>query len=119
MSLADNSEGAEENLLFAREELASDIASILKGDAYSPEALAHLFISLRDAISGGLEGINRTSATLAAAVELTFTHSRAHAAALRLYLLSQEGRLKVADEPVRLIGAAIERNVGVTSAGKA
>jgi hypothetical protein len=74
--------GAEENLLFAREELASDIASILKGDAHSPDALAQLFVVLRDAIAGGLEGINRTSATLAAAVELTFTHSRAHAAAL-------------------------------------
>jgi hypothetical protein len=119
VSLADNSQCAEENLLFAREELASDIASILKGDEYSPEALAHLFIILREAIAGGLEGINRTSETLAAAVELTFTHSRAHAAALRLYLLSREGRLKVEDEPVRLISAAIERNTGVTSAGKA
>jgi hypothetical protein len=56
-----------------------------------------------------LEGINRARETLAAAVELTFTHSRAHAAALRLYLLSQEGQLKVEDEPVRLITAAIER----------
>lgn len=117
--MPDERASEDKNLLFSREELASDIASILKGDAYSPEALAHLFIILRDAISGGLEGINRTSETLAAAVELTFTHSRAHAAALRLYLLSQEGRLKVADEPVRLIGAAIERNMRTTSAGKA
>src|SRR2546421_10485874 len=109
----------EENLLLTREELASDIASILKGDEHSPEALAHLFIILRDAIAGGLEGINRTSETLAAAVELTFTHSRAHTAALRLYLLSQEGRLKVEDEPVRLISAAIERSTAGARAGKA
>lgn len=102
----------EENLLFSREELASDIASILKGDEYSAEALAHLFINLREAIAGGLEGIVRTRETLGAAVELSFTHSRAHAAALRLYLLSQEGRLKAEDEPVRLIGAAIERGTG-------
>lgn len=119
MSLADNSGGAEGNLLFTREDLASDIASILKGDEYSAEALAHLFIILREAIAGGLEGINRTSETLAAAVELTFAHSRAHAAALRLYLLAQEGRLKVEDEPVRLIGAAIERNTSVTNASNA
>src|SRR5215213_9280481 len=99
MSAADDGRCAEENLLFTREELASDIASILKGDAYSPEALAHLFIILREAIEGGSEGINQTSETLAAAVELTFAHSRAHDAALRLYLLSQEGRLKVEDEP--------------------
>lgn len=103
---------AQENLLFSREELASDIALILKGDEYSAEALAHLFINFRDAIAGGLEGIVRTRETLGAAVELTFAHSRAHAAALRLYLLSQEGRLKVEDEPVRLIGAAIERSTG-------
>ena len=43
----------EENLLFTREELASDIASILKGDEHSPEALAHLFIILRNAVAGG------------------------------------------------------------------
>lgn len=112
MSLADNSDYAEENLLFSREELASDIALILKGDEYSAEALAHLFIILREAIAGGLEGIVRTSETLGAAVELTFAHSRAHAAALRLYLLAQEGRLKAADEPVTLISAAIERSTG-------
>ena len=100
------------------EELASDIASILKGDAHSPEALAHLFIIFREAIVGGLDGINRTSDTLAAAVELTFTHLRAHAAALRLYLLSQEGQLKVEDEPVRLINAAIERSAAGARAGK-
>lgn len=110
MNIADEPSCAEENLLFAREELASDIASILRGDAYSPEALAHLFIILREAIAGGLEGINRTRETLAAAVELTFTHSRAHAVALRLYLLSQEGQLRVEDEPVSLLTAAIERS---------
>jgi len=119
MSMADEPPCAEENLLLAREELVSDIASILKGDADSPEALARLFIAFRQAIVGGLEGINRASDTLAAAVELTFTHSRAHAAALRLYLLSQEGRLRVEDEPVRLIGAAIERSTAGARAGKA
>ena len=41
---------------------------------------------------------------------MTFTHSRAHAAALSLYVLSMEGRLKVEDEPVRLIEAAIKRS---------
>jgi hypothetical protein len=112
--MTDDRASEDENLLFSREELASDIALILRGDEYSAEALAHLFISLRGAMAGGLEGIRRTSETLGAAVELTFTHSRAHAAALRLYLLSQEGRLKAEDEPVRLIGAAIERGTGVS-----
>jgi hypothetical protein len=112
VSLPDNSDCAEENLLVSREELAADIALILKGDEYSAEALAHLFIVLREAVAGGLEGIVRTRETLGAAVELSFSHSRAHAAALRLYLLAQEGRLKAEDEPVSLIGAAIERSTG-------
>lgn len=110
--MPDDAARSDENLLFSREELASDIAMILKGDEYSAEALAHLFIVLREAIAGGLEGIVRTRETLGAAVELSFSHSRAHAAALRLYLLAQEGRLKAGDDPVRLIGAAIERSTG-------
>ncbi len=117
--MTDDHASEDENLLFSREELASDIASILKGDADSPEALAHLLIAFRQAIAGGLEGISRASDTLAAAVELTFTHSRAHAAALRLYLLSQEGRLRVEDEPVRLIRTAIERSTAGARVGKA
>src|SRR3712207_2513270 len=110
MGAAEECQRDEENLLCTREELAADIASILRGDAHSAEALAHLFINLREAVAGGLEGISRTRATLLAAVELTFPHSRAHAAALGLYVLSVEGRLRVEDEPVRLIGAAIERS---------
>ncbi len=109
MSAAEDCRSVEENLLFTREELAGDIASILRGDAHSAEALAHLFVNLREAVAGGLERINRARETLGAAVELTFTHSRAHAAALGLYVLSVEGRLRVEDEPVRLIGAAIKR----------
>ena len=109
-SLADEPQSADGNLLFTREELASDIASILRGDAHSAEALAHLFIILREAISGGLEGINKARDTLVAAIELTFGHSRAHSAALNLYVLSVEGQLKVEDEPVRLIDAAIKRS---------
>ena len=107
--MTDDLTSEDEKLLFTREELASDIALILKGDAHSPEALAHLFIILREAIMGGLEGINRTRETLAAAVELTFTHSRAHTTALRLYLLSVEGHLRAEDEPVRLLKAAVGR----------
>jgi hypothetical protein len=107
----------EENLLFSREELASDIASILSGDAHSADALAQMFVVLREAIEGGLDGINRTSETLAAAAELTFAHTPAHEAALRLYMLSREGRLKVEDEPVRLISAAIERSTAGPRAG--
>lgn len=118
MDVANDRRCDEENLLFSREELASDIAAILKGDAHSADALAQLFVVLREAVEGGLDGIKRTSETLAAAVELTFTHSRAHEAALRLYMLSREGRLRVEDEPVRLLSAAIARGTTCARARK-
>src|ERR687893_2792265 len=95
VSIANVCPPEDENLLFGREELAFDIESILKGDAHSPEALAHLFIHLGRAIGGGLEGINRASNTLRAAVDLIYPHSGAHAAALKLYRLSVEGQLRV------------------------
>ena len=119
MSIANVRPPDDENLLFAREELAFDIDSILKGDAHSPEALAQLFIQFGQAIAGGLEGINRTLSTLAAAVDLIYPHSRAHSAALKLYRLSLEGQLKVEDEPVNLIGAAIARGTAGARSGRA
>jgi hypothetical protein len=110
MNTSDDCRHDGEPLLFTREELASDIDSILRGDTHSPEALAHMFILFGQAIASGLEGINRTSNTLRAAIDLIYPHSRTHCAALKLYRLSVEGRLKVEDEPVNLINAAIERS---------
>jgi hypothetical protein len=118
VSVADDSRRDEGNLLFTREELASDIAAILSGDEHSADALAQMFVVLRESIASGLEGINQASAALAAAAELTFAHSPAHEAALRLYVLSREGRLRVEDEPVRLLGAAIARGTACARARK-
>lgn len=72
-----------------------------------------MFVELRQAIDGGLQGINRTRNTLAVAVELAYLHSNSHVAALKLYTLSQEGELKVEDEPIRLISAAIGRSTAI------
>ena len=47
---------------------------------------------------------------LLTAIELAYLYTDAHAAALRLYRLSLAGHLKVKDEPVRLINAAIKRS---------
>jgi hypothetical protein len=108
VSIADACPLAEENLLIDRETLARSIGFILLND---PDALAGLFVELRHGIESGLDGITRTRNTLAAAVELVYLHTQAHDAALKLYQLSQEGQLKVEDEPIRLIGAAIKRNI--------
>lgn len=100
------------DVLLNREDLATSIESILSDDGGAPDALASLFLELKHAIDGGLRGINKASEVLLTGIELAYLHSRAHDAARRLYLLSHEGQLKVEDEPVRLIGGAIERSVG-------
>lgn len=99
----------EENLLIDRETLAAKIEHILGGDRDAPDALASLFVELRQGLEGGLHGINRTHDTLALAVEVAYLHSRTHSSALTLYRLLQEGQLKVEDEPLTLLDDAIAR----------
>jgi hypothetical protein len=112
VSTADERHLGAYNALFCREDLAGDIESILGGGPHAAEALARLFLAFKNAIDSGLEGINQTSRALLTGVELTYLHSPAHEASLRLYLLSQQGELTVEDEPVNLINAAINRNSG-------
>jgi hypothetical protein len=115
-----NTEGCfrcdEERPLFEREDLVLSIGLILKGDAQAADVLARLFEELRQAIEGGLRGINEAREALAAGVEICYLHSEAHAVAVKLYRLSVEGHLRVEDEPVSLIGAAVERSTA--SAGR-
>lgn len=116
MSISKSEKYDEENLLLDRETLASKIGTILGGEPCAADALAGLFVELRQAMEGGLEGINRTRETLAMGVELAYLHTRAHDAAVRLYHLSQEGQLLVQDEPLTLLDAAIERTAARTAA---
>lgn len=110
MSIADDCPPDELNLLIDRETLAINIGYILNNDPHAPDILAGLFVELGQAIDGGLEGITRVRNTLTTAIEIAYLHSSSHVAALKLYRLSQEGQLKVEDEPVRLISSAIERS---------
>ena len=80
-------------------------------DAAGVEALARLFFTLKRAIDSGPEGAMRASQTLLDGIELTYLHTNAHRAALKLYVLSLEGNLKPQDEPLQLINAAIERGM--------
>ena len=105
----------EGNPLIDRETLVRQIEHILGGEPDAPDALASLFVELRQGLEGGLRGINRTHAALALAVEVAYLHSRAHSSALSLYRLSQEGQLKVEDEPLRLLDAAIARTAARAS----
>jgi hypothetical protein len=104
--------------LFEREDLASSLDVILSGDVRAADELARLLDSLRYALDGGLRGINEARAALVAAVELVYLRTGAHASALSLYRLSLEGRLKVEDEPTRLISAAVGRSTGGVRAAR-
>lgn len=97
--------------LFYREDLATDIELILRGDPHAADVLARLLIAFKRAIDSGLDGIDQTSYALQSAVELTYHYSHAYKASLTLYLLSQQGELKVEDEPGNLINAAINRTL--------
>jgi hypothetical protein len=107
--MADAQRPNEGRILFDREDLARTIDLILEGDEHAPLLLGHLFVTFRQAIDSGLHGINQTRQALADSIELIYPHSPAHQAALNLYRLSVEGQLKVEDEPVELINAAIQR----------
>ena len=54
MSIAEDFPDHEVKLLFEREELAADLASILSGDPSAADKLARLFDSLRQAMDSGL-----------------------------------------------------------------
>ena len=101
----------ETRVLFEREDLALTIDLILKGDEHAPLLLGQLFVSFRQAIDSGLHGINQTRQAFVDSIELIYLHSPVHQAALNLYRLSVEGQLKIEDEPLELINAAIQRTV--------
>jgi hypothetical protein len=109
MNVEDERPRVTECLSFCREDLATDIETILSGGPHAPDVLARLLIAFKRAIDSGLHGIDHTSRALLTAVELIYLRSPAHEAALKLYLLSQRGDLRFEDEPINLINAAINR----------
>jgi hypothetical protein len=110
VSVADELPEDDEKLIVDQEWLAMSVESILKGDPDAPETMARMFISFRDAIGSGLRGLNQLDEALLATIEIIYRQSSAHTAALKLYLLAQEGQLRVEDEPLNVIGAAIARS---------
>lgn len=96
-------------MMFEREDLARSVESILAGGPEGADALARLLDEFRDAIDGGRRGVEAARRGLVTAVELAYLRTGEHAAALRLYRLSLEGRLRAEDEPARLLGAAVAR----------
>lgn len=78
-------------------------------DPATADFIARRLFVLKGAIDGGAEGAKEASEVILANIEAAYLHTEAHRAAVRLYLLYLTGQLKPEDEPVRLIGGAIER----------
>lgn len=78
-------------------------------DPKTADSIAHALFILKEAIDGGAEGVKEASEALLANIEAAYLHTEAHRAALKLYLLSLTGHLMPQDEPLQLIGGAIER----------
>jgi hypothetical protein len=56
--------------------------------------------------------VRRASEILSNGIEVSYLYTKAHKAAIELYVLSLEGELKPPDEPLNLINGAIERGTG-------
>ncbi|HEV7889570.1 MAG TPA: hypothetical protein VGP08_02970 [Pyrinomonadaceae bacterium] len=78
-------------------------------DPKTAEYIARVLFGIKEAIESGPEGIKRASNTLLVNIESAYLHTEAHRATLGLYMLSLTAHLKPKDEPLRLIGGAIER----------
>ena len=79
-------------------------------DEAAIEVLTRLLFTIRKAIDSGPEGARQASKTLLDGIEFIYLHTKAHQAALKLYVLSLEGNLKPPEEPLNLINGAIERS---------
>ena len=78
-------------------------------DPKTAEYIARVLFVIKGAIESGPEGVREASEAILNNIESAYLHTEAHRAALGLYMLSLTGRLKPEDEPLRLIGGAIER----------
>lgn len=101
-----------ESCLAEKEDWAAILEPALWQDAAAIECLARLLFTIKKAIDSGPEGAVQASRMLLEGIELSYLHTNAHKAAVKLYVLSLEGNLKPQDEPLNLINAALERGRG-------
>lgn len=89
-------------------------------DPKTAEWMARVLFVIKESIESGPEGVREASEVILANIESAYLQTEAHRAALGLYTLSLTGRLRPEDEPLQLIGGAIERGrAQVELAGKA
>ncbi len=103
-----------DNLLADDDTWTAILEPALCQDPAAIECLARLLLTIKKAIDSGAEGVIQASRTLSQGIEVMYPYTDAHKAARELYVLSLEGELRPADEPLRLITAAIERGKSQT-----
>jgi hypothetical protein len=81
-------------------------------DSAAVESLTRLLFIIKKEINSGSAGVKRASKILSNGIEVLYLYTKAHKAAIELYVLSLEGDLKPPDEPLNLIKAAIDRGSG-------
>jgi len=109
LCIVTNMKSSSETLLADDTTWSAILEPALCQDAAAIECLAHLLLTIKKAIDSGAEGVIQASQTLSHGIELIYSYTAAHKAALELYVLSLEGDLDPGDEPLNLINAAIER----------
>jgi hypothetical protein len=103
-----------ERCLAEKEDWAAVLEPALCQDTAAVECLARLLFTIKKAIDSGPEGAMQASKALLEGIEFIYLYTDAHKAALKLYVLSLEGKLRPQDEPLNLINAALERGESPT-----
>lgn len=98
-----------DNPLADKEDWTAILEPTFCQDSAAIELLVRLLFRIKEAVDSGPEGAMRASQALLDGIEKMYLHTDAHKAALKLYVLSLEGKLRPQDEPLNLINAAIER----------
>jgi hypothetical protein len=76
-------------------------------DPDTAKSLARVLLMLKEAIESGPEGVKRASYTLSDGITLAYQYTETNQLAFKLFILQLEGSLRVEDDPVRVLKAAI------------
>ena len=111
MSISYDSECDCENLLVDHQTWDVILEPVLCNNSDTAESLASLLFTIKESVEDGPDGVKRAINTLLDGISLLYLYTDIHKAALNLYLLWLTGHLKPQDEPLQLIGAAIDRGM--------
>lgn len=111
MGVAEDASEYKIDFVFDKETLSSYFEVILGDNPCAPDCLAQVLVRFKEAIESGEEGVARAIKTLSDGLEMMYLRTEVHQAALKLYTLSQLGYVRPQDEPMAVLGPAIERSL--------